>query len=147
MAMGLSVLLAIGAASASVPTSNELGVHFKVLRTGATATIEVRLSPRSNFDSVAIEAASGVASLTSSCAFTNAKVVAGASYVCQVDLTGAPSEAAMTLNVIARRSVPGGTLPVMEVHHLSVRNTAFALSQKSAAASHHNVADTPSVHK
>ncbi len=146
-AAGLCVGLAIGAASASVPTSNELGVRFKVLRSGATATIEIRMTPRRDFDAVAVEAASGVASLTPSCAFTNVKVVAGGSYVCKVDITGLPTEAAMTLNVIARRSVPGGTVPVMEVHHLSLKNTAFALSQKNTSASHHNVAETPPLPK
>ncbi len=147
MATGLAVLLVIGAAGASVPTSNELGVRFKVLRTGATSSIEIRMSPRRDFESVVVEAASGVESLSPSCAFANAKVVAGGSYVCQVVLTGVPSAAAMTLNVIARRMVPGGTVPVMEVHHLSVKNAAFAPSQKNTAASHHNVAATPPSHK
>ena len=131
MATGLAALLAVGGAGASVPTSNELGVRFKVLRAGTTASIEIRLTPRRDFESVSVEAASGVESLTHSCTFSNAKVAAGGSYVCEVPLTGMPSEAAMTLNVIARRTVPGGTVPVMEVHHLSVKNAAFALSQKN----------------
>jgi hypothetical protein len=147
MATGIFVLLVSAAASASVPSSNELGVRFKVLRNGATVSVEIRLTPRRDFDSVAVEAGSGVASLAPSCAFTNVGVGVGGSYVCQLDVTGKPSAAAMTLNVIARRAVPGGTVPVMEVHHLSLRNTAFALSQKNAAASHHNVADTPALHK
>jgi hypothetical protein len=147
IATGICVLFAVGAASASVPSSNELGVRFKILRTGATATIEIRMTPRRDFDTVAVEAGSGVASLTPPCAFTDVRAGGGGTYVCQLDVTGKPSEAAMTLNVIARRAVPGGSVPVMEVHHLSLKNTAFALSQKNPAASHHNVADTPALHK
>jgi len=64
-----------------------------------------------------------------------------------VDVTGKPSEAAMTLNVVARRAVPGGAVPLTEIHHLSVKNSAFALSQKSAAPSHHDVADSAATHK
>jgi hypothetical protein len=147
MGAAMSVTLAIGTAGASVQTSNELGVQFKVLRTGPTASVEIRLTPRLDFDSVTVEAASGVASLTPSCGFTKLKVVAGGSYVCRVDVTGRPSDAAMTLNVVARRAIPGGRVPVTEVHHLSVRNSAFAVSQKSAAASHHDVADAAATHK
>lgn len=139
---GMGVALAIGTATASVPTSNELGVRFKVLKAGPTATIEIRMTPRRDFDSVTVEAASGVASLIPSCGFTNLTVVAGGSYVCKVEVTGKPAEAAMTLNVIARRAVAGGTVPVVEVHHLTVKNSAFALAQKSAAASHHDVAES-----
>jgi hypothetical protein len=144
---GMSLALAIGTVSASVPTSDDLGVRFKILRAGPTATVEIRMTPRRDFDAVTVEAASGVASLTPSCVFANVKVVAGGSYVCRVDVTGKPSEAAMTLNVVARRAVPGGTVPVMEVHHLSVKNSAFAVSQKSAAASHHDVADAAAIQK
>ena len=147
LATGLAALLAIGGAGATVPTSNELGVRFKVLRMGTTASIEIRLTPRRDFDAVSVEAGSGVASMTNSCTFSNLKPAVSGPYVCQVQVTGTPTEAAMTLNVIARRTVPGGSVPVMEVHHLSVKNTAFAVSQKSMAASHHNVTDTPTPHK
>jgi hypothetical protein len=90
-----------------------------------------------------VEAASGVASLTPSCSFSGAAVAAGASSVCRVDVVGKPNEAAMTLNVVARRRVPGGAVPVMEVHHLSIKNSGFATSKKSAAASHHDVVNAP----
>jgi hypothetical protein len=140
MGAGLPLMLSVGTALASVPTSDELAIRFKVLKSGPTSTVEIRISPRSDFDSVAVEAASGVASMTPPCAFTKGKVTAGESYVCRMELAGKPSDAAMTINVIARRTVPGGLLPVLEVHHLSVKNSAFARSQKSAAASHHDVA-------
>jgi len=140
---GAALWLAANAALATVPNSNELGVQFKVLKSGATATVEIRITPRRDFDSVAIEAASGVTSLTPSCAFTKVAVVAGGSYVCQVNVAGMPSEAAMTLNVVARRAVPGSTVPVMEVHHLSIKNAGFAASKRSAATSHHDVVSVP----
>jgi hypothetical protein len=60
--------------------------------------------------------------------------------VCRVDVTGRPSDGAMTVNVIARRSVPGGVVPVVEIHHVSLRNPGFSASQKKAAATHHDVA-------
>jgi len=147
MAAAMWAAFAMGTANASVPMSNELGVHFKVLRTGPTASVEIRVTPRHDFDSVTVEAASGVASLTPTCGFTKRPVVAGGSYVCRVDVTGKPSEAAMTLNVVGRRAVPGGTVPATEMHHLSVKNSAFALSQKNAAASHHDVADSAATPK
>ena len=107
---------------------------MKVLNSGPPATIELRLVPKRNFDAVLIEAASGVASLNTSCDLARTGVVAGRAYVCQAEITGKPSEAAMTLNVIARRTIPGGAVPVMEVHNLSIKNTAFAVSQKHASA-------------
>jgi hypothetical protein len=139
------VLLAIGVATASQPMSNDLGVRFKVLKSGPTASVEIRIAPKRDFESVTIEAASGVATLSPSCAFANMKVVAGGSYACRVDVTGKASEPAMTLNVVARRAVSGGAVPVTEVHHLSVRNPSFAPSQKSAAATHHEVAGSGSI--
>jgi len=146
MAAALSVALALGEAHASVPTSNELGVQFKVLKSGPTITVEIRLTPRRDFDSVTVEAASGVATLTPPCAFKNVTATGGGPYVCRVAVTGKASEAAMTLNVVARRAVPGGTVPVMDMHHFSIKNPAFAMPQKRSAASHHDVADPAATH-
>ncbi len=137
---GLCIFLGATIASASVPISNELGLGMKVLSTGATTTVELRLHPKRNFDSVVVEAASGVVSLSSSCPLAHAGVVAGRSYTCRVDIAGKSSEAAMTINVIARRSIPGGVVPETEVHNLSISNTGFAVAQKRASASHHDVA-------
>ena len=139
--------LAMDAALATVPSSNELGIEFKVLKTGATATVEIRIKPRRDFDAVTVEAASGVASLTPSCTFSGSAVVAGASYTCRLDVAGKPSDAAMTLNVVARRDVPGGTVPVMEVHHLSIKNSGYARSNRKAAMSHHDVVSEPTTPK
>ena len=143
----VSFSLIAGTASASVATSNELGVKFTVVKSGSTTTVEIRMTPRRDFDSVMVEAASGVASLTPSCGFSNVAVVAGGSYVCRVDVTGKPSDAAMTLNVVARRSAPGGAVPVMEMHHLTVKNSAFVPAKKSVAASHHDVGESPATDK
>ena len=88
-------------------------------------TVEVRITPRRDFDSVIVEAASGVASFTPSCGFSNMAVGAGGSYVCRVDLTGKPSEAAMTLNAVARRAAPGGGLPVLEIHYFSIKTSVL----------------------
>ncbi len=140
--VGVVMMLSISAALASVPTSNELGIRFKVLRTAPTAMVEIRIAPRRAFDSVVVEPAGGVASITPSCAFSAGQVAAGKSYLCRVELEGKPSEAAMTINVVARRSSSDGGVPVMEVHHLTVRNTAVAMSEKKPTASHHDVADT-----
>ena len=146
MAAALSVALALSDAHASVPTSNELGVHFKVLKSGPTTTVEIRMTPRRDFDSVTVEAASGVASLTPPCGFKNVTAAGGKHYSCRVDVTGKSTEAAMTLNVVARRAVPGGLVPVTEMHHLSIKNSTYALSQKRSVASHHDVADPAATH-
>jgi hypothetical protein len=137
--IGIAVALTVGTAIASLPESNQLGVRFKILRAGSPATIEIRLTPHRNFDSVSIEAASGVATLTPTCVFSSVAIVAGGSYICRVDIVGKRSDAAMTLNVVARRASPGSTVPVTEVHHLSVKNSSFATQQKNAPASHHDV--------
>lgn len=146
LAVVLAAALVLGEADATVPTSNELGVHFKVLKTGPTTTVEIRMTPRRDFDSVTVEAASGVATLTPPCAFRNVTAAAAKHYSCKVDVTGKSTEAAMTLNVIARRSAPGGAAPETEVHHLTIRNSAYALSQKRPVASHHDVADPAAPH-
>ena len=137
--------LVVGVASGSAPTSNELGVRFKLISSGPTATVEIHLSPRRAFDAVTVEAASGVASLTPPCAF--AGVVVGGAYACRVVVTGKPTDAAMTLKVIARRSLPGGILPETEFHHFSINNQAFMPSRKLKAASHHVVASSPATSK
>lgn len=139
LATAVFLSLASGVVSASVATSNELGIQFKVVTSGPTVTVEIRMTPRRNFDSVTVEAASGVASLTPSCGFSNVAVVAGGSYVCRVDVTSKPSDAAMTLNVVARRAASAGGLPEMEIHHISIKNSAFVPSKKARAASHHVV--------
>ena len=123
--------------SASLPVSNELGIRFKIIAAGPTATVEIRLKPHRDFASVSVEAASGVASLTPPCGFAN--VVVGGSYVCRVEVTGQPSDPAMTLNVVARHAAAGGGLPETEIHHLSVKNASFVASKKAQAASHHVV--------
>ena len=145
LATAVFLSLASGVVSASVATSNELGVEFKVVTSGPTATVEINLRPRRDFDSVSVEGASGVASLTPSCGFSN--IVVGGSYVCRVDVTGKPSDAAMTMNVVARHAMPGGGVPETEIHHFSIKNTSFVPSKKAKAASHHVVTNSSTTSK
>lgn len=135
------VLLAIGTASATVPTANDLGFRYKIVTSGPMTAIEIRLKPHRSFDAVSVEAASGVASLSPPCAFS--VLVAGGSYVCRVDVTGKPSDAAMTLNVVARRANPGSALPSTEIHHVSVKNASFVPSAATKAASKHVLESSP----
>jgi hypothetical protein len=130
-----SFALAVGAAFASPPTINELGFSYTIVARGPTMTVDIRLKPTRSFDTVKVEAASGVASLTSTCGFSS--VAAGGSYVCRVDVAGKPSDAAMTINIVAQQALPGGPIPHTEIQHLSLTNTSFVRSSKRAAVSMH----------
>ena len=130
----LLLLTGCGIAGASPPTRNELGFHYKVI-VATPPEIEIRLQPRRDFDAVSLEAASGVASVSPPCTFSN--LVAGTSYVCRVEIAGAASEPAMTLNVIARRAGMAAGLPITEIHHLTLRNASFSPSAKTQAPSKH----------
>ena len=143
--LALAFALATGLAAASPATVNELGCRFELIAAGPPATGEVRLAPQQTFDAASVEAGSGVASLTPACAF--AKLAAGESYSCKVSLTGTPSAAAMTLKVVARRAVPGGRVPVTEVHHLSLKNPAFVPSARLPAASKHVLTSSATTHE
>ncbi|HEX4387514.1 MAG TPA: hypothetical protein VH109_02700 [Steroidobacteraceae bacterium] len=114
-------------APASPPQPNELGARFTVLSKGATSTIEIRLSPKAAFESVRVEAASGVGSITPPCAF--AQVEAGQSYSCRVDVTPKAGESALTLNVVGEKAAEAGHARVVEVRH-------FTLATGQAATTH-----------
>ena len=133
--VALAGLLASTLAAARPPESNALGFEFTLLSAGPPATVELRLSPKHDFDAVSVEAASGVATLAPACAF--AKLVAGAHYSCRVSLTGTAAAAAMSLNVLGRRQLAGARVAETESHHLSVKNPAFVPSARSQAASRH----------
>jgi hypothetical protein len=128
-------------AFASTATNNELGVKFKSVAAGATTTVEIRLAPRRAFDSVTVEAASGVATLNPPCAFSN--VAPGGTYSCRVELTGKTTDPTMTVNVVAQHAAANQLLET-ETHHFSVKNAAFVRSTKPRAASHHVVTEQPS---
>ena len=125
----VSALIVAGVAVASPPTSNEMGFSYKVASPNSS-TVEIRLTPRQSFDDVHVEAGSGVASFTP-CGFS--PVLVGHTYKCNVTVTGKPSDAAITLNVVARRSVAGSTIPQIEIQHLSLRNAHAVLTPKPKA--------------
>ena len=103
---------------ASPPQPNELGTVFTVIAKGATSTIEITLSPKAAFESVRVEAASGVGSVTPPCAF--AKVEAGGSYSCRVNVTPKTGESALTLNVVGEKPAEAGRARVVEVTHFTL---------------------------
>ena len=105
------------AVPASPPERNSLGAVFTVISKGATSTIEVRLHPKSAFENVRVEAASGVATVTP-CAF--AQVEAGGSYSCRVDVTTKAGDSAFTLNVVGEKPVEAGKARVVEVRHFTL---------------------------
>jgi hypothetical protein len=112
---------------ASPPQPNELGTAFTVIAKGATSTIEITLNPKAAFESVRVEAASGVGSVTPPCAF--AKVEAGGSYSCRVNVTPKTGESALTLNVVGEKPAEAGKARVVEVTH-------FTLATGNAATAH-----------
>jgi hypothetical protein len=114
-------------ASASPPSDRQLGATFEVLAAGQSVTVEIRLKPRASFDSVRVEAGSGVGSLTPPCAFTN--VVPGGSYVCRVNVTHAAGAASLTLNVVGELQPSPQTSPgrarIFEVSPFTIANPEF----------------------
>jgi hypothetical protein len=128
-------LLLTAAALASPPMQNSMGAKFKVISKGATSTIEIRLEPQAGFDTVRVEAASGVGSLTPSCAFS--AVVPGGSYSCQVHVSAAEGAAALTLNVVAEKTLDPRKPRLVEVRHFTLdvpgaAAPAVSFSAKSA---------------
>jgi hypothetical protein len=140
-----SIALGLGSALASTPTVNDLGFGYKIMSLRPTTTVEIRLKPTRSFDTVTVEAASGVASLTPSCGFSG--VVAGGSYVCRVDVAGKPADAAMTLSIVASRAEPGGAVPQTEIHHLTLANSSFVRSARRAARSKHVLTSSSAARK
>src|SRR2546421_5716232 len=121
-AAAISVVLA-SVALATPPTHNALGATFKVISRGQTSTIEIRLKPKTSFDTVRVEAASGVGSLTPPCSFT--AVVVGGSYACQVSVSHKTGEASLTLNVVVEKTVDPRKPRLLEVSHFTLANAAF----------------------
>ena len=119
-------------ASASPPTHRQLGASFKILSAGRTVTVEIRLEPRASFDTVHVEAGSGVESLSPPCSFTS--VVRGGSYVCRVNVTHVSDQASLTLNVVGERRVDPTKPRVFEVSHFTIPNPEFvAPAQKRSS--------------
>jgi len=121
-AAAISVVLA-SVAFATPPTHNALGATFKVISKGQTSTIEIRLKPKTSFDTVTVEAASGVGSLTPPCSFT--AVVVGGSYACQVSVSHKTGEASLTLNVVGEKTLDPERPRLVEVSHFTLANAGF----------------------
>jgi hypothetical protein len=133
----LSVYLMVvaGSAMGSPATPNQLGYSHKILSQGATVSVEISLKPKRSFDRVSVQSGSGVASLYPDCSF--ASVTTGGSYVCRFDVSGKPTDAAMTVNIVAEsRPSPHGLVQT-EIHHLTMANSAFVHSAASATPSKH----------
>jgi hypothetical protein len=139
IALSLSSILLAGSAIASPPTHNQLGYAHKIIRSGATmtVTVEITLKPKRSFDSVSVQAGSGVASISPDCSFIG--VTVGGSYACRFDVTGKPTDAAMTVNIVAESTPAPHALVHTEVHHLTVPNSAFVHSAAAAATSKHTL--------
>jgi hypothetical protein len=117
------LLASAGVASATPPSQNALGTAFKVIAKGHTNIVEISLKPTSSFDTVRVEAASGVESLTPPCAFSS--VVVGGSYVCQVHVTQKAGEASLTLNVVGQRTIDPAKPRLVEVDHFTIDNADY----------------------
>ena len=137
IALSLLSMLTVGSAIASPPTHNQLGYAHKIVSSGATMTVEITLKPKRSFDSVSVQAGSGVASISPDCSFTG--VTVGGSYVCRFDVTGKPTDAAMTVNIVAESTPVPHALVHAEVHHLTLTNSAFVRPAAAAAASKHTL--------
>lgn len=135
--LGLLSILLAGSATASTATRNQLGYAHKIINSGATMTVEIRLKPKRSFDTVSVEAGSGVASLSPDCSFTG--LTAGGSYVCRFDVTGKSTDAAMTINIVAESRPTPHALVETEVHHLTLSNSGFVRPAAGMAASKHTL--------
>jgi hypothetical protein len=124
--------LLTAAALASPPVQNSMGAKFNVISKGATSTIEIRLQPQAAFDSVRVEAASGVGSLTPSCAFS--AVVPGGAYSCQVHVSAAEGAAAVTLNVVGEKTLDPQKPRMVEVRHFTLAVPGSAAPAAAPAA-------------
>jgi hypothetical protein len=134
---GLVSTLLVGSAMASTATHNQLGYAHKIVNSGTTMTVEIRLKPKRSFDTVSVQAGSGVASISPECAFTG--LAAGGSYVCRIDVTGKSTDAAMTVNIVAESRPAPNALVETEVHHLTMTNSGFVRPAAGIAASRHTL--------
>ncbi len=122
-AAGMLALIA-GTVSATPPSHTSLGATFKIVSEGRDNIIEIRLRPTASFDTVDVEAGSGVQSFTPPCAFS--AVEAGGAYSCQVSVAAKRKHPSFTLNVIGTKAVDPEKPRIVEVHHFTVPNAQFA---------------------
>jgi len=131
---GALLALAFGAgAAASPPSHDELGFSHKVI-SASPLTVEITLRPKRLFDSVAVEAGSGVAAVAPGCAFS--AVTEGGIYVCRFELTGNSADPAMTVNIIAQHLPAANAQALLEIHHLTFKNPAYRRSSPGPSSKH-----------
>jgi len=123
MAAATLSFASIGPTAASPATSNSLGAAFVVIAKGTTSTVEITLHPSAPFDTVKVEAGSGVSVLSPPCAFS--RVVAGGHYVCRVNVTQDARQASLTLNVVGEKTLDPANPPIIEVSHFTISNDSF----------------------
>jgi hypothetical protein len=116
-------LLFVAVGLASPPSHNTLRATFHVVSFGPSSIVEVKLRPTEAWDTVRVEAASGVGALTPPCSFS--AVVAGGSYVCRVSVSPKAGEASFTLSVVGQRAVDPAKPRLVEVSHFTLPNRAF----------------------
>jgi hypothetical protein len=134
-------LVLVGVSLATPPTHNEMGATFRVISKGQTNTIEITLKPKTFFDTVRAEAASGAGSLTPPCSFTT--VVVGGSYSCEVNVSHKAGEASLTLNVVGEKTLDREKPRLVEISHFTLANAAY-VAPAPAHNTHLNKA-TPSL--
>jgi hypothetical protein len=131
-AMLLALTLA-ASATASPPHHDDLGLSYRVISVNPLS-VEITLRPKGLFDSVAVEAASGVESLAPACAFS--AVTEGGTYSCRFEVTGNSGDAAVTVNVAAQLLPSAGAQPLLEIHHLTFRNPAYLRPSPRPSSKH-----------
>jgi len=116
-------LLFVAVGLASPPSRNTLGATFRVITSGPSSIVEITLRPSAAWDTVRVEAASGVGALTPPCSFS--AVAAGGSYACRVSVSHKAGEASLTLNVVGLRAVDPAKPRLVEISHFTLPNAAF----------------------
>ena len=131
--LGPSLLLGLLANAGATPSrSMLLGVSHRVISTGTTLTIELTFRPKRDFDRILVEAGSGVKALSPDCHFDG--VTANGPYVCRLEVSGTPSEAFLTLNIVGTHQPPGDALAQLDVQHLTFSNGAFRKATPTPSA-------------
>ena len=133
LAMGFSAMIS-ALTWASQPTRNSVGASFSVVSLSSTSTVEIRLRPKAAFDTVTVEAGSGVASLNPPCSFHS--VVPDGSYACRVDVTHKASDASLTINVVARVTGDPARPARIEISHFTLANSTYIRPKTGTKATH-----------
>jgi hypothetical protein len=123
----------IAQAFASPPGHDELGFSHQVLSTNPI-TVEISLKPKRHFDGVTLEAGSGVAAITPACSFS--AVTEGGSYSCRFEVTGRPTDPAMTVNIVGSYLATSKAPALVEIHHLTFKNPTFVRSTPPPSSKH-----------